>query len=99
MSIFSRLFKGQEDGDKEAAQSEGAAADARPEHARKPTPEAARAAQAAHEAKGSMRPEAPSFQINPPSERGQAANLPGTIWTTSMFNLSRTRCWPRKTST
>jgi hypothetical protein len=65
MSIFSRLFKG-EDADKSATEEEDAAAPAG-EHARKPSPEPG---SSPIEGKGSMRPMAPSFQINPPvSER------------------------------
>ena len=72
MSIFSRLFKGPEDGDKETSPDEGAPDPARPAGARKT---AGDANHATHEAKGAMRPMAPAFQIQPPiSERsGQGA--------------------------
>jgi hypothetical protein len=70
VSIFSRLFKGPEDGDKEST-PEGAPPGPTGERARKPTADA----NVGTDAKGSMRPMAPSFQINPPvSDRsGQVA--------------------------
>ncbi len=59
MSLFSRLFKGPEDGDKdpeqEALPAEGRAA----ERAKKPGHESV-------DGKGSMRPTAPSFNLQPP---------------------------------
>ena len=71
MSIFSRLFKGPEDGDKESTPEGAPPGPLTGERARKPTADAS----VGTDPKGSMRPMAPSFQINPPvSERsGQVA--------------------------
>jgi hypothetical protein len=76
MSIFSRLFKGPEDGEKDP----GASTEAEPGERAQKSPAQADAsgraaesqadAQSAPDSKASMRPMAPSFQINPPlSER------------------------------
>jgi hypothetical protein len=78
MSIFSRLFKGPEDGEKDPGQEEAATGEAHPqaERAKKAPADSQTSARAASsegqapDSKSSMRPMAPSFQINPPlSER------------------------------
>jgi hypothetical protein len=76
MSIFSRLFKGPEDGEKDPGQDEGASSEGQQAKKSPATADASgRAAALPDEAqspdgKTSMRPMAPSFQINPPlSER------------------------------
>jgi hypothetical protein len=73
MSIFSRLFKGPEDGEKDPGQEDaepGAKKSAGEANASGRSDTAQDEGHAAPDSKSSMRPLAPSFQINPPpSER------------------------------
>jgi len=79
MSIFSRLFKGPEEGDKDAPQEKAQLVEARAgERPRTPSPNQAQAITPATDGRGTMRPVAPSFEIKAPSQ-GAAPIAPAPV--------------------